>query len=227
MLKAHLPLLCGLLLSFFSTPEARAGQLTGIIELPDDFKHTPEFETHGYWKGLRNEVLQTLPPLVDARTEMVVTLEGGDLEKKTLVPARILMEDARFVPPVLPVHQGLKVTFENKDSFLHLIEQEGKTKSMPVLRIARGSSASHAFTRTGAYRIRCSEVPHMRATVLVLVAPLYTVPDATGTFRFSGIRDGSYVVKVWYRGKWVHQEPVKVKAKTTFKVKLPVTLGKD
>jgi plastocyanin len=197
----------------------------GILKLPAD---TPAVivKAPGFWL-LPNDVLNVLPPLVDLRASMVVAIEGASPSTTTPPKPVLRLEDMRFNPPLLAVRPNTKVTFENKDATLHLIEPIEGT-FMSAKRVDAGSVNDHTFDKAGAYRLRCSEYPHMSATVLVLDAPLFVLPDNSGAFTFPDVRPGSYKLKVWYQGDWIHSQSLTVKARTTIEVQLErLTAGKS
>jgi len=211
-----------------------AAPINGILQLPSKFKAGSRHKVRGFCEKQGNEVLRVLPPLMDPRTEMVVALVGSGLSRKGKPSPVLLMTDARFKSPVVAVGPGEKVIFRNSDSTVHILEPaavaKGGQKLMAPLRIQSGNETTHAFAKDGVYKIRCSEVPHMQATVIVQAGALFQIPDATGSFRFSDVPPGAYSLRIWYRGKWVIKQSLKVKrgkGKLSMKVQLPRTLGKD
>lgn len=234
MFRVFLALLGALVCVAVCHQPALGAPITGMIQLPARFQPTPVFSAPGFCEPQGNEVLKVLPPLVDPRTEMVVALEGPGTPVASRVKAVMRMQDARFMPAVLPVRPGEVITFRNDDSTVHILEPatDGKAKpkgALPTKRIQSGSEERHVFADVGTHQIRCSEVPHMRATILVTRALMVQVPDATGTFKFNDVPPGKYTLKVWYRGKWVIDQPLPVKrarGKISLKVQLPGSLGK-
>jgi plastocyanin len=206
------------------SPAFGAG-LKGVIKLPSGFTARPAFSQPGYWL-LPNDVIEIRPPMVDPRMKMVVVLEGSGLSVKAGVKPEVTMSDARITPEVLPVQANQKITFSNKDSTVHNLEALG-TKFMQSLRLLSNSTATRSIDKPGAYRLHCTEVPHMVSTILVVTAPQFTLPDAAGAFDFSNIPAGSYTLKIWYSGKWVHSQPVAVKGRTRVEVLLKKDAGKD
>jgi len=160
-----------------------------------------------------------LPPLLDPRESMVVLVEGENLAKANAVKPILVIEDSRFVPPVLPVATGTTVTFINKDAELHLLEANPGAL-MTARSVPAGDSTSQTFAKDGVYEVRCSEVPHVVATVLVTDLGATTVPDNNGAFRFPNLPPGSYALRIWYHG-WIYRQPVTVRGRTSIDVLLP------
>jgi plastocyanin len=199
--------------------------LKGIIKLPANPAVLYPMKALGYWL-LPNEVLGVLPPLVDPRTEMVVVLEGRELIGATLVRPVVRLEDARFNPSLLPVAPHTRVTFENKDPSPHQLAPLGN-KVLAPQRLGPKQSVVQVFDTPGDYHFQCTDVPHMRGTVLVTGAPVFVQPDPTGAFAFPDIRPGDYTLRVWYREKWIHSQPVPVKPNKTVEVQLQSIPGKE
>lgn len=203
-----------------SSVKGYAAPVRGLLRL-DKADENVGAGTQGYWRDLRNPTLPIAPPLLDPRRSMVVAIEGSDLSKTSNIPPLVVLEDGQITPPVLAVRPGTKVSFENRDWQLHLLEPVGTNKFMKAQSIDPGDKLSHVFDKAGTYRLHCSEVPHMHLTVLVSAKAQLALPDNTGTFRFPDIRPGTYQLQVWYRGKWIHTQPLTVRGKTTADVQLP------
>jgi plastocyanin len=199
---------------------AAAAPVKGIVKLPAGTTPAALTKAAGYWL-LPNDVLNVLPPLVDVRASMVVSIEGTGLTPTAVTKPVFRLEDMRIAPPVLAVRKNTKVTFENKDTVLHLLEAAAEGTSFPATRIAPGTSVAHTFDKEGAYQLRCSEYPHMTGAVVVLDAPLFTSPDNSGAFSFPEVRNGAYTLRVWYQGEWIHSQPLTVQfPRTTVEVQL-------
>ena len=234
MFRVTSALICALLVVPLCSQTSVAAPINGILQLPSKFNARSRHKIRGFCEKQGNEVLNIQRLLMDPRTEMVVTLVGTGLSRTATARPVLRMEDARFNPPVVAAGPGEKVIFRNSDSTVHILEPASKAKGgqkfMAPLRIQSGSETTHSFTKEGVYQIRCSEVPHMQATVIVRAGALFQIPDATGAFRFEEVPPGSYSLQIWYRGKWVIKQSLKVKkakGKLSVKVLLPSTLGKD
>jgi plastocyanin len=204
---------------------AQAAPLKGQIKLPASA--APKLPRPlGYWL-LPNDVLDVQPPLVDPRTEMVVTLEGRDIIGQSLVKPALRLEDMRFHPMVLAVSPHAKVVIENKDPVEHKLEPVGPRKWFPGQTLAAKASHTLPFDTPGSYTLRCSHYPHISATVFVTGAPVYVQPDSAGGFTFPEIRPGSYTLKVWYRDQWIHSQEVLAKPQPKLVEVTLTSLGKE
>ena len=236
MFRVTSALICALIVVPLCSPQISvAAPINGILQLPSKFKARSRHKVRGFCEKQGNEVLNIQRLLMDPRTEMVVTLVGAGLSRQAKTKPVLRMEDARFNPPVVAASPGEKVIFRNADSTVHILEPasapaKGGQKFMAPMRIQSGTETTHAFAKAGEYKIRCSEVPHMQATVIVQAGALFQIPDATGTFRFEEVPPGTYSLRIWYRGKWVIKQSLRVKrakGKLSVKVQLPSSLGKD
>lgn len=236
MFRVTLALICALILVVpLCSRESVAAPINGFLQLPPKFTAGSRHNIRGFCERQSNEVRGIQAPLRDPRAEMLVALEGAGLPRDPAARPTLVMEDARFSPPVVGTRPGDKVIFRNSDSTVHILEPSGAAakkgeKFMKPMRIQSGSETTHTFTKTGDFQLRCSEVPHMQATVIVKENALFQVPDATGAFRFAEVPAGTYTMSIWYRGKWVVKNSVtvkKAKGKFSMKVQLPSTLSKD
>jgi len=226
MRRVTAPLLWALTtLALLVARDARAVPLRGTIKLPTGYGEAHPLKRAGYWL-LPNDVLEILPPLTDVRTEMVVTLAGAGIIGETLVRPVVRLEDSRFQPAVLPVAPHSRVTFENKEPVAHQVEPLGQPFMKPQQLKPKGSFAQ-VFDTPGSYQICSRGLPHMRATIFVTGDPLFVQPDPGGVFVFPEIRPGTYTLKVWYRDKWIHSQPVTVGAKNVVDVQLRDLPKKD
>ena len=227
MRRVILSLLLGLLVPSAIAQPARAGSLAGKIVLPPKLTMKVPFRAPGYWRGLQNEVLKRRPPLVDPRQKMIVVLEGNGLPKDVAVKPEMHMVDMRFWPPVLPVHRNQTVAFINDDKAKHEVVSDGEV-SVSSMPLPSGTKGRHSFTQLGAYNITCKEVPHLKATILVLDAPKFARVDSTGVFFFPEVPDGQVTLKVWYDGNWIHTQTVDlVGPKTRVSVEISPKKGKE
>jgi hypothetical protein len=103
-----------------------------------------------------------------------------------------------FVPHVLPVLVGTTVAFPNDDPFYHNVFSLSGAKTFDLGRYGTGASKSVRFDKAGVVQVFCHIHSDMRATVLVLANPFFTVPDSAGRYALDGVPPGEYRVVVWH-----------------------------
>ena len=121
-----------------------------------------------------------------------------------------------FIPYVLPLLKGAKVTFRNDDSLAHNVFGVGADE-FNLGTFNKGAARDHAFTKPGDTTLLCNVHPEMEGHVLVLENPFFAQPDASGKFQISGVPAGDYVLKAWYAGK-IKKQTVRVPATGTVSV---------
>jgi hypothetical protein len=211
------------LLSTSFATAALAAPLRGVIKLPKKVLQNSGLGGGAYWPGLPNGLLPINAPIDDPRRKMLVFVEGSGLSKQLTIPPTVRMIDAGFAPAVVAVRPGTRVAFVNRDWMLHLLEPSAG-KFMASQSINPGETVKHTFSSEGVFRLHCSEVPHMKLTVWVTsAAGQLALIGTNGTFSFSNIPQGTYTLKVWHEGAWVHSQPITVRKKNNV---LDVTLRK-
>jgi hypothetical protein len=101
----------------------------------------------------------------------------------------------------------------NNDRVAHVLGIPEAPNVMPVERLMSNQMRRVRFNEPGGYFIRCEEYPHVALSVLVVSSPHFAVTDEKGSFKIPDAPDGKGNLKVWSRGRWVHDEPIEVGGK--------------
>jgi plastocyanin len=162
-------------------------------------------------------VLATKPPLA------VVYLEGSFPRKSSPPDAKMLQRDLNFLPTLLPVQTGTRVTFPNLDDTYHNIFSFSPAKRFDLGRYRPEETPipSVLFDVPGLVTVRCDIHEHMRALILVLDTPHFVLSDADGRFRLSGLPPGHYKLKAWLSSKTTLERPVELSSGATVHANLP------
>ena len=162
-------------------------------------------------------VLSTKPPLA------VVYLEGSFPKRKSAADTQMLQKDLTFVPPLLPVQTGTRVAFPNLDDTYHNIFSFSPAKRFDLGRYRPDETPipSVVFDVPGLVTVRCDIHEHMRALILVLDTPYFTMSDVDGRFRLSGLPPGHYTLKAWLSSKATLERPVELTSGSTLRVSFP------
>jgi plastocyanin len=193
----------------FSLPTlAWSTTIQGSIGIPEGFE--AEVDTSPSTWLFENGIVAIRPPLDDPRTHMIIVLEGG--EGATMPPTTVVvaLRDMRLDPRVIPIVSSSSVDFRNEDRVVHALRTVGDDRVPPQPQ-APGSLRTIKFSAPGIYQLRCTEVPHVHGTVMVLAAGRFAVPKATGAYRIDDVPPGSYTLKVWYAGEYLHSQTVDVR----------------
>ena len=113
-------------------------------------------------------------------------------------PPVMRQQHERFIPHVLPLRVGASVAFPNADDFYHNVFSLMAGDRFDLGRYGQGDSASQTFTSPGVVVVRCEIHSGMKAYILVLDTPHYTVPDSTGAFRLLDLPAGVHTITAWH-----------------------------
>ena len=102
-----------------------------------------------------------------------------------------------FIPHVLAVMKGTTVRFHNSDPFYHNVFSSSRVRTFNVSQANAGDYTDVAFPSLGVVPVRCHVHPNMRAYVVVLPNPFFSVTNSAGVFHITGLSAGTYTLKVW------------------------------
>ncbi|HNC23069.1 MAG TPA: carboxypeptidase regulatory-like domain-containing protein [Opitutaceae bacterium] len=194
---------------------ASAAEIEGRVALPKT--RTAPVVNKRYEVVSKGGVVATNPPLA------VVYLEGNFPAPATAPVATMSQKDLTFVPLLLPVQVGTRVEFPNLDDTYHDVFSYSPTKRFDLgrYRPEERPVPTQVFDVPGLVTLRCDIHEHMRGLILVLATPYFTVTDADGRFRLTGLPAGRYVLKAWVDSRTVRERPVELAADGTVTVDLP------
>lgn len=162
-------------------------------------------------------VVATNPPLA-------VVFLAGDFPKAATPPVtQLLQKELAFVPALLPVRTGTKVEFPNLDDQFHNIFSYSPAKRFDLGRYRPDERPvpSQVFDVAGLVTLRCDIHEHMRGVILVLDTPYFTMTDAAGNFRLTGLPAGRYTLKAWLDSKTTREHAVELADGATLRVDFP------
>ena len=164
-----------------------------------------------------NGIVATKPPLA------VVYLEGSFPKRTVKAEQQMLQKDLNFVPAILPIQVGTRVTFPNLDDTYHNIFSFSPAKRFDLGRYRPDETPipSVLFDVPGLVTLRCDIHEHMRALILVLDTPYFVLSDDDGRFRLNGLPPGHHTLKAWVSSKTTLEHPVDLSNGSTLRVNLP------
>ncbi len=145
----------------------------------------------------------------------IVYLEGSfsaERLKPPSEPVLLLQKDLRFIPMLLPILVGTKVSFPNEDATYHNVFSYSRIKRFDLGRY-RGTEDPpfQIFDQPGVVKVFCEIHNHMRGTILVLKTPHFALTDSEGRYRLEDLPSGSFLLKAWINEREVRSVPVLLK----------------
>jgi plastocyanin len=176
-------------------PPALAGDIAGQVLIAQPPVEEQNREEYAMSEG--GEVVETAPQ-PNAVEEVVIYLEGR-AAGRGVHPAPVMSQrDKTFVPRVLPVKIGTTVRFPNDDQFFHNVFSLSRVRPFDLGKYNTGDARSQTFAEPGLVKLFCEIHARMKGFVLVLETDAFTVPDASGQFRLTGVPSGQYTLVAWH-----------------------------
>jgi plastocyanin len=202
-------------LGIFNISVLAESTVEGRVELPKS--HSAPVMAKRYEIVTVGGVLKTSPPVG------IVYLEGAFPKPSSLPKKEVAQKDLAFLPSLLPVRVGTRVEFPNLDDTYHNIFSYSPAKRFDLgrYRPEERPIPSVVFDKPGLVTLRCEIHEHMRGLILVLDTPYFTLTDADGRFRLSGLPSGRYTLKAWIDSKTTRQQSVELKSEATAHVDFP------
>ena len=188
--------------------------IEGLVALPKA-RSTPVL-TKRYEIVSKAGVIATNPPVA------VVYLEGSFPKSGVARAAKMTQKDLTFIPSLLPIEAGTKVEFPNLDDTYHNIFSYSPAKRFDLGRYMGNERPipSQVFDVPGLVTLRCDIHEHMRAVILVLATPHFTISETDGKYRLTGLPEGHYTLKAWISSRTTFEQPVDLKSGATLHVDL-------
>src|SRR3954470_16700151 len=124
---------------------------------------------------------------------------GGETPKPA--PARgkvITQRNKAFIPHVLVVPVGTKVSFRNDDPIFHNVFSLSKPNGFDTGLYKQGATYQETFKHTGVVQILCNIHSSMLGVVVVVDTPYYAQSEESGAFSIKGVPPGEYELNVWH-----------------------------
>ena len=214
-MKANLWLLFFAIVTLWAQGSGAESTIEGRVKLPN--MQSQPVVIQRYEIITNGDVVATKPPLA------VVYLEGSFPKRNSSTEKTMLQKDLAFVPALLPVQIGTRVTFPNLDDTYHNIFSFSPAKRFDLGRYRADERPipSVLFDAPGLVTLRCDIHEHMRALILVLDTPYFGLSDSEGHFRLNGLPPGRFVLKAWLNSKTTLERPVELSNGSTLRIDLP------
>jgi plastocyanin len=106
--------------------------------------------------------------------------------------------DKEFVPYVLPVYVGTRVSFPNRDNIRHHVYSFSKPKKFELALYIGTPAAPVVFDKPGEVVLGCNIHDWMVAYIYVLTTPHFAKTAADGKARLDALAAGAYEARVWH-----------------------------
>lgn len=182
-----------------------ASVIEGRVPLPAS--PPPAVMAQRYEIVSRGGTLSTIPPVG------VVWLEGDFAPVKEPPTRRMVQKDFTFEPALLVIPAGTRVEFPNEDNEYHNVFSYSPTQRFDLGRYMPEERPipSQVFDVPGSVTVRCDIHEHMRAIILVLDTPHFTMTDTDGRFRLEGLPEGVFTLKAWINSRQTLEKIVHIK----------------
>lgn len=205
-------------------PAVQAGTVKGTVKLPEAARSTRAF--HGYWRVENGVVPVQTSGGVKAETVVVLdNVKGAKALPARTVTIELQALDAR--PRLVVAGPGSVIEIKNSGKMRHDLSTPDSPKLMQLETLAPGGVRRQRFDAPGGYVIRDSEYPHIMISVIIVDSPYYAAVDEKGSFEIKNVPDGTAMLKVWTRGKWVAQQEIDGGSKDDVTVKVASTHEKE
>ncbi len=202
----------------------QAGEITGKITLkgtaPKERDITPLKEDPTCGKLHPGPVPTTRFYVVGAAGELadvVVSLEGvsGKSKGEAAAPAVMDQKTCLYVPQILAVQTGQKITVKNSDPVMHNVHAQPATtgnKEENKVQMPNSEDLNFSFAKPEEFvKFKCDVHPWMFAWVSVFDHPYFAVSKADGTFKISDVPPGKYTLKAIHRKAGAATQEIEVK----------------
>ena len=173
---------------------AHAGTIRGTVslQLSPERERPPRYH-RGPYRAAAGARRDEPNPL----RSVVVYLENGPNGEKGPHTAVMRQNHDRFVPHVLPVLAGTAVEFPNDDDYYHNVFSIVAGDRFDLGRYGKGGTAEQVFGEPAVIVVRCEIHAGMRAFIVVLDNPHFTVPQDDGQYELE-VPAGAYDLKAWH-----------------------------
>lgn len=128
----------------------------------------------------------------------VATPLGGQKAPSRTPSATMDQIEEAFVPHILTVEAGTRVSFPNRDDIRHHVYSFSETKKFE-LPLYKGTPAEPVrFDQPGVVVLGCNIHDHMRGYVYVVDSPFFAEASSDGIAEIGELPAGRYEIGVWH-----------------------------
>lgn len=202
---------------------ANAGTLRGTF-FPQE-NRTAEPRPLANWR-VENGTLPIVPAAAESRTDAIVVVEPAKAAEPPAGRFTIECKALKIDPRINVAPVGSTFDFKNDDRLPRTLYLKDGENFMAREATAPGHTRSIKFTVAGEFEVRDADFPHVGATLLVVPTQYFGHSDEKGSFKLD-VPDGSYTLKVFFRGVWAASQAVEVSEKKNNEVLVRLKLPED
>src|SRR5215831_4929407 len=207
---------------------ATAGDVTGTITFkgtpPAEKEITPIKDDPNCAPLYPNGLPKTKFYVVDANgdlADVVVCLKdasGKEITGKStgasVAPAMLDQKGALYVPQILAVQTGQKLTVKNSDPLVHNVHTKPTANpESNQVQMQGGPDLSYTFEKPEMFlKFQCDVHPWMFAWVSVFDNPYFAVSGTDGKFDIKNVPPGKYTIEANHRKLGIQTAKIEVKA---------------
>lgn len=162
----------------------------------------------------------TVSGVKDARDTVIYIdrIEGAQFTPRA-EPWVMGQVNKEFIPHILPIVAGSRVSFSNSDSILHNVHlYQGRRTLFNLATLGGAKPVTKTFREPGEIAVLCDVHPEMSAYILVLETPYAAVTDKNGRYEIAGVPPGRYALKTWHEKLKPGSAPVTLQGEESVEV---------
>jgi plastocyanin len=147
-------------------------------------------------------------PLAFERSHVAIYLDG-ELQPEPS-DAVIQQENRQFIPDILVIAAGSRVSFPNLDPIFHNVFSLSSPRTFDLGNYAKGQTRVVTFHKPGIVFVNCRLHPNMTATIVVSPNRWGTIADGDGRFILRDVTPGAYTIVAWHKTAGFFRQKVEV-----------------
>ena len=137
----------------------------------------------------------------------VVWLDAPGLHAAPLKGAVMDQQNKRFIPHILVVTPGTRISFPNNDTVFHNVFAFFEAKRFDLGMYPRGATRTQIFDKAGVVSVLCNVHSQMSAFIVIIDSPYRARADDKGNFSLPKVPPGTYTAHVWHESGEIGTAP--------------------
>jgi plastocyanin len=124
--------------------------------------------------------------------------------------AKIEQTNRRFLPDMLVIQAGSKVSFPNLDPIFHNVFSLSGPRTFDLGNYPKGDTRVVAFPEPGVVYVNCHLHPNMAAAIVVAPNRWNTKADREGRFVLRDVPPGKYTIVAWHKAAGFFRQQIQI-----------------